>query len=185
MSDVTQILDQMKQGNSSAAELLLPAVYGELKRLAAARMSEERPDHTLQITALVHEAYLRLVKGGGGDGWNGRAHFFSSAAEAMRRVLIDHARTVQRQKRGHEKRRITLELAEPLKEHSPEELLALNDAIEELAIENEGMAELVKLRLFAGLSNQEAAEITGISASAAKKHWLYARAWLRRKLADF
>ena len=182
--DVTHILNLIGGGDPGATDQLLPLVYHELKRLAAAKMVEECPDHTLQATALVHEAYVRLVGTAQGQAWNGRAHFFTAAAEAMRRVLVGHARTAQRQKRGGHSQRIALQMADALEEHSPDELLSLNEAIDQLAQQDPELAELVKLRVFAGFGNQEAAEVLSIPMSTAKKHWLYARAWLRRILAD-
>jgi RNA polymerase sigma factor (TIGR02999 family) len=179
MSDVTRILSQIESGDSSAAEKLLPLVYDELRKLAAVRLAQEKPGQTLQATALVHEAYLRLV--GSGDrepSWNNRAHFFGAAAEAMRRILINRARDKGRQKRGGQGQRIDLEQVELAVDATHEDLLALDESIERLAVENSECAKVVKLRFFAGLSIDDTAAAMGVSPSTAKRHWAYARAWL-------
>lgn len=185
MSEVTQILDQIQQGDPHAAEQLLPLVYEELRKLAAQKLAQEAPGQTLQATALVHEAYLRLVRpAGGGRGppeeqhWDGRRHFFAAAAEAMRRILINRARDRGRLKRGGGWRRLRLEhidlsLAEP-----PDELLILNDALDKLAQEDPVCAELVKLRFFAGLTLDEAAQTLGVVRRTADRYWAFARSWL-------
>jgi RNA polymerase sigma factor (TIGR02999 family) len=187
MSDVTHLLDAAVAGDRQAAAELLPLVYDELRRLAAARMAAERPGHTLDATALVHEAYLRLVAGGGPDAeephWEGRGHFFAAAAEAMRRILVEHARRKRSRKRGGDRRRDALapeEIAAP--ERSPD-LLALDEALERLAVADATVAELVKLRYFAGLTIKDAAALLGISPRTADSYWAYARAWLAADLA--
>jgi RNA polymerase sigma factor (TIGR02999 family) len=178
MSEVSRILNAVGQGDRHAAEQLLPLVYDELRRLAAARLAGERPGHTLQPTALVHEAYLRLVDDGAEHGWEGRRHFFAAAAEAMRRILIDHARGRKRLKRGGGRRRVDLESLEVPADSPGEDLLALDEALDALAQESPPKAELVKLRFFAGLSVEEAAGCLGISRATADRYWAYARAWL-------
>ncbi len=177
MSDVTRILSQIDAGDSRAAEELLPLVYDELRKLAVARLAHERPGQTLQATALVHEAYLRLV-GTQQTAWNSRGHFFAAAAEAMRRILVEQARRKGRQKRGRGYQRIDLELAD-VADAPQEDLLALNEALSRLEAHDRQAAQLVKLRFFAGLSVTEAAETVGISRSSAYEQWAYARAWLR------
>ena len=178
MNDVTQILSRIESGDPTASEQLLPLVYDELRRLAAQRLSQERPGHTLQATALVHEAYLRLVGGQQTQYWNGRGHFFAAAAEAMRRILVNRAREKNRLKRGGNLRRIDLDKVEIALETPDEELLALDEALTLLTDENKVCADLVKLRFFAGQSIQEAAAALGISTSTADRYWAYARAWL-------
>jgi len=177
MSDVTRILSAIEQGNSKASEELLPLVYNELRRMAAHKMSAERPGHTLQPTALVHEAWLALVDSPN-QSWQNRAHFFGAAAEAMRRILIARARSKNRQRRGSGVAHLDvdeLEIASPAPEN---QLLALNDALDRFAKLEPQQAELVKLRYFVGLKIEEAAEILGISKATAKRWWAYARAWL-------
>jgi len=178
MSDVTQILQQIESGDPSAAEELLPLVYEELRKLATARMAQESPDHTLQATALVHEAYVRLVDTDKAQHWNSRGHFFGAAAEAMRRILLNRARDKGRLKRGGEYDRLDLDKIELAIDAPDENLLAIDEAIERLAAESPECAQVVKLRFFAGLSIEETAGSLGISASTAKRHWAYARAWL-------
>jgi RNA polymerase sigma factor (TIGR02999 family) len=178
MSDVTQILQQIESGDPSAAEQLLPLVYDELRKLAAARMAHESPDHTLQSTALVHEAYLRLVDTDRAQHWNSRGHFFGAAAEAMRRILLNRARDKGRLKRGGRMHRVDLDKIVQAVDSPDEDLLAIDEALERLAGESAECAAVVKLRFFAGLSIDEAATALGISASTAKRHWAYARAWL-------
>jgi RNA polymerase sigma factor (TIGR02999 family) len=178
MSDVTQILSAIERGDQQASEKLLPLVYEELRKLAAARMARESPDHTLQATALVHEAYIRLVGAVDGREWDGRAHFFAAAAEDMRRILVENARRKNSVKQGGGIVRQELnesQIAAPL---PSEQLLMLDEALETLAKDNPVKAELVKLRFFAGLSIDEAAKILDISRATAKRHWVYARAWL-------
>ena len=182
MSDVTHILSQIESGDPTAAEQLLPLVYDELRKLAAAKLAQERPGQTLQATALVHEAYLRLVGPAGGPAWDSRGHFFAAAAEAMRRILIESSRRKRRQKRGGGQRRVELDPDQLSSVPPAEELLDLDDALKCLAAEDPQSAEFVKLRYFAGLSVEEAAEMVGLSRSAACEHWAYARAWLHRRL---
>jgi RNA polymerase sigma factor (TIGR02999 family) len=180
MSEVTRLLVAIEQGDSAATENLLPLVYDELRHLARAHMAQERSDHTLQPTALVHEAYLRLVDDKYGR-WDGRSHFFAAAAEAMRRILIEHARGKQALKRGGDWQRVEMdndELPVTLACDNLEELLALDEALKELARVDESKAGLVKLLYFAGLNLEEAAAAQGISRTTAYRHWLFARAWL-------
>jgi RNA polymerase sigma factor (TIGR02999 family) len=184
MSDVTHILSAIEQGDPHAAAQLLPLVYDELRRLAAQRLAQEKPGQTLQATALVHEAYLRLVDNDAPQQWNGRGHFFAAAAEAMRRILIDSARRKQRPKHGGDRKRLSLdELCAPA-DHRAEELLALDEALDRLAAQEPLKAEVVKLRYFAGLSLEETAACLGISPATAKRHWAVARAWLYAALGD-
>jgi RNA polymerase sigma factor (TIGR02999 family) len=181
MSDVTRILQSMESGDAQAAGELLPLVYDELRKLAAAKMANESPNQTLQPTALVHEAWLRLT-GNENVKWNGRAHFFGAAAEAMRRILIDNARRKSALRHGGGQQRLDIddmEIAAPGKE---DELLAINDALEEFAKIDKPKAELVKLRYFVGLKVEEAAEILGISVPTAIRWWNYSRAWLYQKI---
>ena len=181
MSDVTRILSQIEQGDSSQAERLLPLVYDELRRLARNRMSRESPDHTLQATALVHEAYLRLV--GHGQTWKSRGHFFGAASEAMRRILVESARRRNTAKRGADHQRASEDVAEIAVPCDPDELLAVHDALDDLENADPESAKLVKLRYFVGLTVDEAAECLGISPRKAKYVWAYARSWLRDNLA--
>jgi RNA polymerase sigma factor (TIGR02999 family) len=184
MSDVTRILSAIEQGEPRAAEQLLPLVYDELRQLAAQKLAQETPGQTLHATALVHEAYLRLVDNAEARRWNSRGHFFAAAAEAMRRILIDSARRKQRPKHGGDRKRLSLdELSVPADDRA-EELLALDEALGRLAAQEPLKAEVVKLRYFAGLSLQEAAACLGISPATAKRHWAVARAWLYAALAD-
>src|SRR4051794_22713831 len=182
VADVTQILAALEQGDPRAAAELLPLVYEELRKLAAARLTEEKPGQTLQPTALVHEAYLRLVGGGPPGGWDGRGHFFAAAAEAMRRILIDNARRKGRVKRGGARKRVDLDDADLISLTAPDELLLIDEAITKLAHEDAHAAQLVRLRYFAGLSVEEAAAMCGLSRSTAYEHWSYARAWLHCEL---
>jgi RNA polymerase sigma factor (TIGR02999 family) len=182
MSEVTRILSAVEQGDPRAAEQLLPLVYDELRQLAAAKLAQEKPGQTLQATALVHEAYLRLVDVDQAPHWDSRGHFFAAAAEAMRRILIDSARRKGRRKRGGGLKRVDLDSAELVTLAGPEELLVIDDAIQKLAGEDAAAAQLVKLRYFVGLSIEKAAELTGFSRSSAYEHWAYARAWLYREL---
>ena len=181
MSDVTRILHAIEDGDSQAAEDLLPLVYGELRKLAAARMAQESSDHTLQSTALVHEAYIRLV--GNGQSWDSRGHFFSAAAEAMRRILVDHARRKKNNKRGGQWSRIELpDLAGP-ESDADFDILALDDELQEFEKQHAEKFQVVKLRFFAGRTLDETAEIMGISRATAQRHWAYARAWLYGRLS--
>ena len=180
MNDVTRILSAIELGDPRAAEQLLPLVYDELRRLAAQRLAHEKPGQTLQATALVHDAYLRLVVLDEARGWDGRGHFFAAAAEAMRRILVDNARRKRTAKHGGGHRRRDLDEVEIAAGEPTDDLLALDEALTRLAAEDPGKAELVKLRYFAGLSIEEAARALGISAATAKRRWAYARAWLFR-----
>jgi len=184
MNDVSHILQAIEQGELQAASRLLPLVYEELRRLAAQKLSHEQPGQTLQATALVHEAYLRLVGGDDAVRFANRAHFFAAAAEAMRRILVDHARRRGRLKRGGERKRLDLERLEVAAEDTSEDLLALDEALTQLAATDPAAAELVKLRYFAGLSTPQAAEALGTSLRSAERLWTYARAWLRAALDD-
>jgi len=178
MSDVTRILSAIEQGDPRASEQLLPLVYEELRKLATARMAQEKPGQTLQATALVHEAYLRLVDGEQPQHWNSRGHFFGAAAEAMRRILLNRARDKGRTKRGGQFQRVDLDKIELALDAPNDDLMAIDEAIARLAEENPECANVVKMRFFAGLSIDEVAAAMGVSASTAKRHWAYARAWL-------
>ena len=182
MANVTRILAQINSGDSSAAHQLLPLVYEELRSLAAGKMSQEKSDLTLQATALVHEAYLRLVGGDESQHWDSRGHFFAAAAEAMRRILINRARDRKRLKRGGDCQRIVLDKIEIALDTPDKDLLALDEAIERLAAEDQACADLVKLRFFAGLTVAQAAKALDISTSTAENDWTYARAWLRLEM---
>jgi RNA polymerase sigma factor (TIGR02999 family) len=187
MSDVTRILSAIEQGDPHAASQLLPLVYDELRRMAAQKMANERPGQTLQATALVHEAYLRLVAGGDASApqaqhWNSRGHFFAAAAEAMRRILIESARGKAREKRGGDWRRVDFEELDVTTSVTPDQLVALDDALERLATLDHVAGELVKLRYFAGLALDQAAAALGVSTATAYRHWAYARAWLHSEL---
>lgn len=182
MSDLTQLLDAAAAGDRQAAADLLPLVYDELRKLAALRMADEQPGQTLQPTALVHEAYLRLVRPADGERWANRGHFFAAAAESMRHILVDAARRKGRVKRGGDRRRVDLD-AVPLVAAAPrEDLIALDLALTRLATDEPQAAKLVELRHFTGLSIQEAAEVLGVSARTADRLWAFARAWLHREL---
>lgn len=183
MSEVTRILSAIEQGDPHAAEQLLPLVYDELRKLAAQRMAAERADHTLQPTALVHEAYLRLVEGAQPqDGWDSRGHFFAAAAEAMRRILVDAARTRSARKRGGAWRRIDLNRVDLAGCAAPDDLLELDDTLDKLARLDPMACQIVKLRFFAGLSIDQAGKMLGISRTAAYEGWAFARAWLYNEL---
>jgi RNA polymerase sigma factor (TIGR02999 family) len=182
MSEVTLILSAMEQGDSGAAERLLPLVYNELRKLAARKLAQEQPGQTLQATALVHEAYLRLVDVEKVQHWNSRGHFFAAAAEAMRRILVDHARSKECLKRGAGRRRCPLEEASLSAARLEDDVLALNEALDQLAATDPDAAELVKLRFFAGLTSQQAAEALGVSVRTAHRLWAYARAFLLKQL---
>jgi RNA polymerase sigma factor (TIGR02999 family) len=184
MSDVTQILAQIESGDPTAAEHLLPLVYQELRKLAARKLAHEKPGQTLQATALVHEAYLRLVDVEKAQRWSSRGHFFAAAAESMRRILIENARRKGRHKRGGSLRRINLDMAELVSSVSPDELLAVDDAIERLDYEDHAAAQLVRIRYYAGVTVEEAGEAMGISRANAYRHWSYARAWLSCELGQ-
>jgi RNA polymerase sigma factor (TIGR02999 family) len=183
MSSVTLILSQIESGDPSAAEQLLPLVYDELRRLAAAKLAHERPGQTLQATALVHDAYLRLVDVERAQQWDSRGHFFAAAAESMRRILIDQARQKLSDRRGGRWQRCELSDADRVSLPIDDDLLDLDDALTRLALIDSPAAEIVKLRIFAGMTVEEAAAIQGISTRTAKRNWAYARAWLGWELA--
>jgi len=182
MSDVTRLLDGIKRGDPAASEELLPLVYDELRRLAAEKMARERPGQTLQATALVHEAYLRLVGGGNGAHWDSRWHFFAAAAEAMRRIVINRARDKKRLKRGGDRRRVELDDVELALDSPDDDLVALDEALAELELEDPVAAQVVKLRFFAGLKQREVAAALGISLRSAERQWAFAQAWLYDRL---
>jgi RNA polymerase sigma factor (TIGR02999 family) len=182
MNDVTEILSQIEEGDDQAAERLLTVVYDELRKLAAQKMAQENPGNTLQPTALVHEAYIRLVDVDAAQHWDSRGHFFAAAAEAMRRILLNRARDKGRLKRGGDRQRIDFDRIEVALDARGEELIALDEAIQILANEDSMCAELVKLRFFAGLSHTEAAASLGITRRVADRQWAYARAWLYDRL---
>src|SRR5262245_30870048 len=202
MSEVTRILDQIQQGDPQAAEQLLPLVYDELRKLAAEKMANERPGQTLQATALVHEAYLRLVAPASGAAsarreqasgaasarrerqWNSRGHFFAAAAEAMRRILINRVRDKRRLKRGGGWKRVDLHKLAVVDDASDEDLLAIDEALERLAEHSKPCADLIKLRFFAGLTMEEAAAALGLAERTADRYWAFARAWLYKALRD-
>ena len=185
MRDVTRILNAIEHGNAEATDELLPAVYEELRLLAAQKLSGERPGQTLQATALVHEAYIRLV-GTDDCGWDNRGHFFKAAAEAMRRILIDNARRKKSPKHGGDRRKIDLNEAVLAVDSgaSSQNIIALDEALDKLSKREEIKAELVKLRYFAGLTSKQAAEILDISPTTAKRYWTYSRAWLLREIGQ-
>jgi RNA polymerase sigma factor (TIGR02999 family) len=187
MSEVTRILSAIDQGDPHAAEQLLPLVYDELRQLAAQKLAQEKPGQTLQATALVHEAYLRLVGSGEASAprdqhWNNRGHFFAAAAEAMRRILVENARRKKRRKRGGDWQRCDVQVNEPVIEGSGADILAVDEALTEMAREHPDKVELVKLRYFAGMTLAEAASALGISTATTDRWWRYARAWLARHL---
>ena len=183
MSDATLMLNAIETGDSQAAEQLLALVYDELRRLAASKLAQEAPDQTLQPTALVHEAWLRLV-GDRSPSFNNRSHFFRASAEAMRRILIDRARRKRTQRHGGGYRRVDFEDFDPAAPSAGEQVLALNEALDKLAIEHPVQADLVKLRYFAGLTNEEVSEVLGISVSTAKNYWTFSRAWLLNEIVS-
>jgi RNA polymerase sigma factor (TIGR02999 family) len=182
MSSVTRILDQIQQGDPCAAEQLLPLVYDELRKLAGQRLAQEKPGQTLQATALVHEAYLRLVDTDREQHWNSRGHFFAAAAEAMRRILVDQARSKQAEKRGGRGQRVPLEAADFGFSSPPDDLLDIDEALTRLEAEDPQAARLIQLRYFAGLSLEDAAQVIGVSRSTAYEHWSYAKVRLRMLL---
>jgi RNA polymerase sigma factor (TIGR02999 family) len=185
MTEVTRVLSRIEQGDPHAAEQLLPLVYRELRQLAAQKLANEKPGQTLQATALVHEAYLRLVDADKAQKWNSRGHFFGAAAEAMRRILVEQARRKKSQKRGGKFRRHPLEDVEPAAigpGQSDDQLLAVNEALTALAEQQPAKAELVKLRYFAGLTIDQAATALGISTATAERYWAYAKAWLHHEI---
>jgi RNA polymerase sigma factor (TIGR02999 family) len=182
MSDVTSILSAIEQGDPHAAEQLLPLVYDELRQLAAQKLAQEKPGQTLQATALVHEAYLRLVGTRAAQRWDSLGHFFAAAAEAMRRVLLNRARDKKRFKRGGERSRVDLDHVEIALDTSDEQLIALDDALTQLSAEDPDAARLVNLRFFAGLTLKDAAAVLGLAPRTAERQWAYARAWLFARL---
>ena len=182
MDDITKIVESIDRGDARAAERLLPLVYDELRRLAAVRLSRELPGQTLQPTALVHEAYLRLVGESNTTNWDGRGHFFAAAAEAMRRILIENARRRDSQKRGGGWKRAPLDAATVAASQPSDDVVALSDALDKLAETDPEAVEVVKLRYFAGLSLEETARILGLSPRTADRRWAYARAWLHQEL---
>jgi RNA polymerase sigma factor (TIGR02999 family) len=184
VSEVTRILSAIEQGDPHAASQLLPLVYDELRRLAAQQLASEKPGQTLQATALVHEAYLRLVGNGEEPHWNSRGHFFAAAAQAMRNILVDNARRKRRTKHGGGQHRVELDEALPAPPDDAEGLLALDEALSRLAAEDPEAARIVHLRYFAGLSVEEAAQALGISRASAYRQWTFARAWLLQALSD-
>jgi RNA polymerase sigma factor (TIGR02999 family) len=190
MSDLTRILSAIEQGDPHAAGQLLPLVYDELRRLAAQKLAQEKPGQTLQATALVHEAYLRLVGSPGRESgqdephWDSRGHFFAAAAEAMRRILVESARKKKRQRHGGGRHRVDLQEAVSLADSPQDDLLALDEALTRLAAREPAKAELVKLRYFAGLSIDQAADLMRISRTTAKRYWAFARAWLLAEIDD-
>src|SRR5437660_5347935 len=179
MNDVTRILGAIEQGDPHAAGQLLPLVYEELRKLAAQKLVQEKPGQTLQATALVHEAYLRLVGGKPDAHWNSRGHFIAAAAEAMRRILVENARRKKTEKHGGKRKRLDFSQAEPITQAGPDEVLDLDEALTILAGEDPEAARVAKLRLFAGLSVEEAAQALGVSRAHAYRQWAYARAWLQ------
>jgi RNA polymerase sigma factor (TIGR02999 family) len=182
MNDVTRILSAIEQGDSTAVEQLLPLVYDELRRLAAQKLAREKAGQTLEATALVHEAYLRLVDVEKAQHWNSRGHFFAAAAEAMRRILVERARQKKRVKRGGKLRRLDIDAVALATRVAPDQLLAIDEALTKLAGEEPTAAQLVQLRYFAGLTVEEAGKSLGISTKTAYRHWNYARAWLHSEL---
>ena len=184
MSDITQILAEIEDGDPAAADRLLPLVYEELRKLAAAKLANERPGQTLQATALVHDAYLRLVDVERAQQWNSRGHFFAAAAEAMRRLLVERARSKKRIRHGGGRQRIDLDTQLCISADGDETLLAINDALERLTAEEPEAAQAVKLRYFAGLTIEETAAAMNISVRTVNRHWTYARAWLYRELGE-
>ena len=184
MPDITRILSAIEQGDTQAAEQLLPLVYNELRKLAAHKLAREKPGQTLQATALVHEAYLRLVDVDRVQQWDSRGHFFAAAAEAMRRILVDRARDKGRLKRGGQRKKLDIDALNLATTATPDQLLAIDEALTKLARADAACAKLVQLRYFAGLTIEEAAKAIGISTSTAYRHWKYARAWLYGELEN-
>jgi RNA polymerase sigma factor (TIGR02999 family) len=178
MDDVTRLIDGAAAGDPAAAAELLPLVYAELRTLAANRLALEKPGQTLQPTALVHEAYLRLVGGSQPQDWNGRGHFFAAAAEAMRRILVENARRKGRHKHGGGRERVDLDQIDAASEEGDERMLAVDEVLDRLAAEDPAAADVVKLRFFAGLTAEEAAAALGVSVRTANRHWAFAKAWL-------
>ena len=183
MADVTQILSQIESGDPSAAEQLLPLVYEELRKLAGAKLTQEKPGQTLQATSLVHEAYIRLVDVEKAQHWDSRGHFFAAAAEAMRRILVDKARKNLRPKHGGELKRVDLKSMAEICVSTNEDLLTLDEALEKLATQDNDSAEIVKLKYFAGLTIPQIAELLGTTSRTVDRRWAYARSWLHQELA--
>ena len=183
MTDVTRILNALEQGDAKAAEELLPLVYEELRLLAAQKMAQEKPGQTLQATALVHEAYMRLVEGGDQD-WHGRGHFFSAAAEAMRRILVESARRKGRLKRGGNREKVSLDDVDLTVDGLPDDVVALDEALTKLAEDRPLMVQAIELRYFAGLTIEQIAEILGVSERTVSSYWTYAKAWLYREITE-
>jgi RNA polymerase sigma factor (TIGR02999 family) len=184
VSDVTQILNAIDAGEPRAAEKLLPLVYVELRQLAAQRLAQEKAGQTLQATALVHEAYIRLVDVDRAQSWDSRGHFFAAAAEAMRRILVDRAREKGREKRGGKFKRVDIDAIDIATTAAPDQLLAIDDSLAKLDRDDPAAAKLVELRYFAGLTVEEAGKAIGVSTATAYRHWNYARAWLHSELQD-
>jgi RNA polymerase sigma factor (TIGR02999 family) len=184
MTTVSQLLSQIESGDPSAAEKLLPLIYDELRKLAAYKLARERPGQTLQATALVHDAYLRLVDRDKPQHWNGRGHFFAAAAEAMRRLLVDKARRKKRLRHGGEFKRIELDSQLDISADADDRMPAISEALDRLATHDPESAQVVKLRYFAGLTIAETAAAMGVSVRTANRHWTYARAWLYRELGE-
>jgi RNA polymerase sigma factor (TIGR02999 family) len=186
MSDVTRILSQIEQGDPQAAEQLLPLVYNELRKLAAAKLTQEKPGQTLQATALVHDAYIRLVDVEQAQHWDSRGHFFAAAAEAMRRIVVDQARRKNSQRQGGGRVRLDIDEAAPipLSSQEPNRILAINEALSVLETESPRKAQLVKLRFFVGMTLEEAAAALGVAVPTAKRDWAAARVWLYRRLSE-
>jgi RNA polymerase sigma factor (TIGR02999 family) len=182
MNEITRVLSSIERGDPHAAEQLLPLVYDELRKLAAQKLAQEKPGQTLQATALVHEAYIRLVGAGNAPHWDGRRHFLAAAAEAMRRILIENARRKARVRHGGGRRRVELEDDHVLFDSPLDDLLAINEGLDQLALIDREAAELVKLRYFAGLTTEQAAEVLGLQPRTAYRTWSFARAWLYRRL---
>jgi RNA polymerase sigma factor (TIGR02999 family) len=182
MSEATQLLNAIEAGDPRASAQLLPLVYDELRRLAAQRLAQEKPGQTFEATALVHEAYVRLVGDGRGQPWDGRGHFFAAAAEAMRRILVENARYKRRLRHGGGRKRLDLDGVDVADDAADERLLDLDEALAKLAAEEPEVAEVVKLRYFVGLTIEQTAEVRGISVRTANRHWAYARAWLHGQL---
>jgi RNA polymerase sigma factor (TIGR02999 family) len=182
MTDITCVLSAIERGDPHAAEQLLPLVYNELRKLAAAKLAQEKPGQTLQATALVHEAYLRLVSGGTLQPWNSRGHLFAAAAEAMRRILVEGARRKRAHKHGGDRIRAELDLARLAAPEPRDDVLALDAALTKLAAKDKRKADLVQLRYFAGLTLDQAAQVLGISPTTADRYWAYARAWLHQEI---
>ncbi len=181
--DITALLDQVRCGDGRAADRLFPAVYDELRRLAESRLRQERPDHTLQATALVHEAYLKLIDQTRVQ-WQSQAHFFAVAAEAIRRILVDHARLHRVEKRGGDRQRIALDARDVAPERDSTDLVALHEAMERLAVSHPDKVRVVELRFFGGLTHEEIAEVMGVNSRTVERHWQFARSWLYREIAD-